>query len=157
MNIEIERKFLVSEEFRKHISKSTPIKQGYLNTDAERTVRVRTKGDKAFITIKGKSSSDGLERFEWEKEISPYDAFELLNLCEDHIIDKIRHEVVFKKHTFEIDEFLGKNEGLILAEVELNDKNEKVNLPTWITEEVTGKSCYYNSYISNTPFKNWNK
>lgn len=157
MNIEIERKFLVSDDFRKSIQKSTPIKQGYLNTNPERTVRIRTKGEKAFITIKGKSSNDGLERFEWEKEISLQEAQNLFPLCEPYYIEKIRHEIIYKDHLFEIDEFLGVNHGLILAEVELKDKNETLVLPKWIIKEVTGEIKYYNSYISTNPFKDWTK
>ncbi|APD07177.1 adenylate cyclase [Flavobacteriaceae bacterium UJ101] len=157
MNIEIERKFLVSDDFRKFIQKSTPIKQGYLNTDPERTVRIRTKGNKAFITVKGKSSKDGLERFEWEKELSLQEAKILFPLCEKHCIEKIRHEILYENYLFEIDEFLGDNKGLILAEVELKDKNETIILPKWIIKEVTGNLNYYNSYISTNPFKNWNK
>ena len=157
MNKEIERKFLVSADFRNFIQTSTPIKQGYLNTDSHRTVRIRTKGEVAYLTIKGISSKDGLERFEWEKEIPKKEAELLFPLCESFIIDKIRHEIQINEHLFEIDEFFGENEGLILAEVELKDKNEIVNLPKWILKEVTGQKQYYNSYISKNPFKNWNK
>ncbi|MFV0237366.1 MAG: CYTH domain-containing protein [Flavobacteriales bacterium] len=157
MNIEIERKFLVSDDFRKNIRKSTMIKQGYLNTNPERTVRIRTKGERAFITVKGKTSKDGLERFEWEKEVNIQEAKNLFPLCEKYCIEKIRHEVPYENHIFEVDEFKGCNEGLVLAEVELKDKNEIVMLPKWITKEVTGNLNYYNSYISKNPFKNWKK
>ncbi len=155
MNIEIERKFLVSDDFRAFIHQSVKIKQGFLNTDPERTVRIRVKGKKAFITVKGKSSKDGLERLEWEKEINIQEAENLFPLCENQPIEKIRHEIKEKNHVFEVDEFLGENKGLILAEVELKSKDEKMMLPKWILKEVTGNLKYYNSYISQNPFKNW--
>ena len=131
--IEIERKFLVnSNAFKKQAFKKTRIVQGFLNTHKERTVRVRLKGDKGFLTVKGQSSNDGLERFEWETEISLKDANSLMQLCELGVIDKVRYEVQVKNHIFEIDEFLGENEGLIIAEVELNSKNEGFEKPNWL-------------------------
>ncbi len=157
MNIEIERKFLVSNDFREYIQQSITIKQGYLNTHPERTVRVRIKGEKAYITVKGKSSNDGLQRLEWEKEINIQEAENLFPLCEPYCIEKIRHLIVIGNHTFEIDEFLGHNKGLILAEVELKEPNEKVIFPNWILKEVTGDPQYYNSYISQNSYKNWNQ
>ncbi len=155
MNLEIERKFLVSDDFRTFIDQSVKIKQGFLNTDPKRTVRIRIKGKKAFITVKGKSSKDGLERLEWEKEISVLDAESLFLLCENQPIEKIRHEIKEKNHVFEVDEFLGENKGLIVAEVELKSKYERIMFPKWILKEVTGNLKYYNSYISQNPFKNW--
>ncbi|MFV0530535.1 MAG: CYTH domain-containing protein [Flavobacteriales bacterium] len=157
MNIEIERKFLVLNDFKNFIHKSTCIKQGYLNTDPERTVRIRINNQRDWITIKGKSSKDGLERFEWEKEIPLHEGENLLLLCEEKPIEKIRHEIIHENHVFEVDEFLGENKGLVLAEVELKDKNEYINFPEWILKEVTGDFKYYNSYISQNPYKNWNK
>jgi CYTH domain-containing protein len=158
MTVEIERKFLVnSNDFKKEASKSYSIKQGFLNSHEERTVRVRLKNDKGYLTIKGKSSEDGLVRFEWETEITKQEAEQLLALCEDGIIDKIRHEVNFGNHTFEIDEFFGENDGLVIAEVELRSTNEEFNKPGWLGNEVTGDIRYYNSQLSKQPFKNWNK
>ena len=155
--IEIERKFLVtSEAFKDEAFKQTRIVQGFLNTDKERTVRVRLKGNKGYLTVKGESSNDGLSRFEWEKDISKQDAKSLLTLCEKGGIDKIRYEVKVGKHTFEIDEFFGDNHGLIVAEVELNSENESFLKPDWLGEEVTGQNKYYNSQLSKLPFNTWN-
>jgi CYTH domain-containing protein len=155
--IEIERKFLViSGTFKKESQKSTRIVQGFLNTDAERTVRVRVKGDEGFLTVKGKSSKNGLSRFEWEKQISKADAEALLNICENGIIDKMRYEINYGHHIFEVDEFFGDNEGLIIAEVELNNENEVFERPKWLGTEVTGQLKYYNSLLSKKPFNTWN-
>jgi adenylate cyclase len=118
-------------------------------------VRVRIKGDKGFITVKGISSDSGMSRFEWEKEIPIDEAENLLKLCEKGIIDKIRFNVKIGNHTFEVDEFHGENEGLIIAEIELNSENEVFERPNWLGEEVTNDKRYYNSYLSNHPFKNW--
>lgn len=154
--VEIERKFLVnSNAFKKEAFKSTRIIQGFLNTDKERTVRVRLKGDNGFITVKGKSNNSGLSRFEWEKEISKTDAKSLLKLCEKGIIDKIRYEVKVGNHIFEVDEFFGDNEGLIIAEVELNSEDETFKKPDWLGQEVTGQIKYYNSQLSKLPFNTW--
>lgn len=154
--IEIERKFLVtSEDFKAESFKQTRIIQGFLNTDPERTVRVRLKGEQGFLTVKGKSTDDGLKRFEWEKEISKTDAEALLEICEEGIIDKIRYEVKQEKHVFEIDEFFGNNEGLIIAEVELEHENDSFKIPHWLGKEVTGNIKYYNSQLSQTPYKTW--
>ncbi|NJX14151.1 CYTH domain-containing protein [Tamlana crocina] len=154
--IEIERKFLViSDDFKSEAFKKTRLVQGYLNSHKERAVRVRLKGDAGFLTVKGPSSKNGLSRFEWEREISALDAKELLNLCESGIIDKIRYEVKLKNHIFEIDEFFGDNEGLIVAEVELKDENEVFEKPKWLGEEVTGNPKYYNSQLSKQPYKTW--
>ncbi|KJD33956.1 adenylate cyclase [Tamlana nanhaiensis] len=154
--IEIERKFLVkSEAFKSEAFKQTRLIQGYLNSHKERAVRVRIKGDLGFLTVKGASTANGLSRFEWEKEISKPEAEALLNLCEPGIIDKIRYEVKVKNHTFEVDEFFGENEGLIVAEVELNAENETFEKPLWLGEEVTGDAKYYNSQLSNNPYKTW--
>lgn len=153
---EIERKFLVkSEAFKDQAFNSYDIRQGFLNSAPERTVRIRLKNDKGFLTIKGKSSADGLSRFEWEKEIPKTDAEALLLLCEKRIIDKTRYEVKVGNHTFEVDEFYGDNQGLIIAEVELNSKTDTFEKPDWLGEEVTGDIKYYNSNLSKLPFKNW--
>ena len=154
--IEIERKFLVcSDNFKNEALKKTRILQGYLNSNEERTVRVRLKEDIGYLTIKGKSTDDGLARYEWEKEIALNDAMELLKLCEKGVIDKIRYEVKAGNHTFEIDEFFGDNEGLIVAEVELNHTSEIFKKPMWLGKEVTGDLKYYNSELSKFPYKNW--
>lgn len=154
--IEIERKFLVtSKNFKNQAFKSTRIIQGFLNRDPERTVRVRLNDDTGVLTIKGKSSTNGLSRFEWEKEISKEDAESLFKLCEKGIIDKIRYEVKVENHIFEIDEFFGDNEGLIMAEVELQNENEIFKNPEWLGEEVTGDIKYYNSQLSKQPYNTW--
>jgi len=154
--IEIERKFLVtSNVFKTDAFSQNKIAQGYLSSVPERTVRVRIKGDKGFITVKGISSDSGMSRFEWEKEIPVNEAENLLKLCEKGIIDKIRFNVKIGNHTFEVDEFHGENEGLIIAEIELSSENEGFERPNWLGEEVTNDKRYYNSYLSNHPFKNW--
>lgn len=153
---EIERKFLVnSEVFKSEAFRRTRIVQGFLNTNPERTVRIRLHGTDGYITIKGKSNQSGVSRFEWEKQISQADAEALLHLCEPGIIEKIRYEVSVGDHTFEIDDFMGENEGLIVAEVELGSEGEPFSRPDWLGEEVTGELKYYNSNLSKNPFKNW--
>ncbi len=153
---EIERKFLVtSNAFLLESSVSYRIVQGYLNSAPERTVRIRIKGTKGYITIKGKGNASGTTRFEWEKEIDLVEAEQLLLLCEEGVIDKIRHEIPVGKHCFEVDVFAGANQGLIVAEIELHDENELFEKPNWIGKEVTGQERYYNAYLSSTPFKDW--
>lgn len=153
---EIERKFLVtSNAFLLESSASYRIVQGYLNTAPERTVRIRIKGTKGYITIKGKGNASGTTRFEWEKEIDLMEAEQLLQLCEEGVIDKIRYEIPVGKHCFEVDVFAGVNQGLIVAEIELHDENELFEKPNWIGKEVTGQERYYNAYLSSTPFKDW--
>lgn len=153
---EIERKFLVvSEDFKNEAFKNSRIKQGFLNTDPERTVRLRITGNKAFITIKGKSSKNGLSRFEWEKEIDINEAEALFELCEPGIIEKTRYLVKAGDFVFEIDEFYGENEGLKVAEIELNKETDTFEKPQWLGREVTGEVKYYNSQLSKNPFKNW--
>ena len=155
---EIERKFLVTGDgFKKEAFRKTKIVQGYLNSNAERTVRVRIKGEKAFLTIKGKSNESGMSRFEWEKEIPAAEAEDLINLCEPGSIEKIRYEVRLKNHVFEVDEFYGSNKGLILAEIELTSEEEEFEKPEWLGQEVTGRNAYYNSQLSKDPYKNWKK
>ncbi len=154
--IEIERKFLVnSSKYKEEAFKQTEIIQGFLNTHKERTVRVRVKGSKGFLTVKGKSTSDGLSRFEWEKEIPVEEARSLLKLSEEGVIDKIRYEVKIGAHVYEVDEFFGDNEGLIVAEVELNSENETFSKPDWLAKEVTGEVKYYNSQLSKAPYSTW--
>lgn len=149
---EIERKFLVSGEFRQDSPESYRIMQGYICSDPDKTVRVRVRGDKGFLTIKGRSSEDGLSRYEWEKEIPVSEAFELMALCGSGVIDKTRYLVPFGKHTYEVDVFHGANEGLVLAEIELSDEQEAFEMPSWLGEEVTGDVRYYNSMLSLHPF-----
>ena len=152
---EIERKFLVSGEFRQDSPESYRIMQGYICSDPDRTVRVRVRGDKGFLTIKGRSSADGLSRYEWEKEIPVEEARELMNLCGPGVIDKTRHLVPFEGHVFEVDEFYGSNQGLVLAEIELADEQETFPKPSWLGEEVTGDIRYYNSMLMKCPFNQW--
>jgi len=156
MAVEIERKFLVkSEAFKENSFQKNYIKQGFLNSDKERVVRVRIKDDKGFLTIKGASNVSGTTRFEWEKEIDKNEAKSLFNLCEKGIIEKYRYSVKIDDHTFEVDEFLGENNGLLIAEVELINENENFTKPEWLGEEVTGIAKYYNSNLSKHPFINW--
>lgn len=161
---EIERKFLVTSEAYKTLAHDKfALKQGYLNTDPERSVRVRIKGEKGFLTVKGKSNASGTSRFEWEKEISLSDAEALMCLCEPGAIHKTRHLVEVKNsaaksplsHTYEVDEFHDENQGLVVAEVELLSEDEVFTRPDWLEEEVTGDSRYYNSALSKNPFENW--
>jgi CYTH domain-containing protein len=154
--IEIERKFLVnSDAYRAEASSIITITQGYLNSDPERSVRIRLTDQSGFITVKGKSNESGLSRFEWEKEISKTEAEALLKLCEKTIISKTRYEVAVGNHLFEVDEFSGDNKGLVVAEVELGSEDEKFSKPDWLGDEVTGDLKYYNSNLSNAPFCNW--
>ena len=156
MGIEIERKFLVKNTaFRTESNHKKHLKQGYLNADKKRTVRIRIADEIAFITVKGESNSTGISRFEWEKEIKKREAEELLLLCEPCLIEKTRHLIDVGHHTFEIDEFHGDNEGLIIAEVELSSEAEDFIRPNWLGLEVTGDPKYYNSSISKNPYKNW--
>ena len=154
--IEIERKFLlVSDNYKKEAYKQTKIIQGFLNTHKERAVRIRIMGAEAFITVKGISNKEGTTRFEWEKEIPLDEAKMLLKLCEPNLIEKIRYEVKTGIHFFEIDEFFGENEGLIMGEIELSDENEAFIKPDWLGKEVTGDVRYYNSQLSKIPYRNW--
>ena len=153
---EIERKFLVNDDsFKTEAFTKNHIVQGYLNSNPERTVRIRIKGNKGFLTIKGASNDTGLSRFEWEKEIPVAEAKALLLLCEKGVIDKTRFEIKQGNHTFEVDEFYGDNEGLIVAEIELSTETETFEKPNWLGIEVTGDIRYYNAYLSNNPFKKW--
>ena len=156
--IEIERKFLVnSNSFKSSATTNTKIVQGFLNTHPERTVRVRTKANAGYITVKGKSNRSGTTRFEWEKEIALQEAEGLLQLCEESILEKMRYEVPFGEHIFEVDEFLGQNYGLVIAEIELSSEEENFDKPMWLGKEVTGEIKYYNSQLVKNPFKSWKK
>jgi len=155
MGLEIERKFLVRGDFKQDAYKHETIVQGYLSSVPERTVRVRIKGERAYITIKGLSNATGISRYEWEKEISVPDARELIKLCEPGVIDKIRYYIKNDKFTFEVDEFHGENEGLLMAEIELSNENDVFEKPEWLGREVTGDKRYYNAYLSGNPYINW--
>ncbi len=152
---EIERKFLVKGDFKPFISKQTRIVQGYLSSVPERTVRVRIKGDKGFLTIKGIGNISGASRYEWEKEIPITETEELLKICEPGVIDKTRFMVKAGPHTFEVDEFYGENNGLVVAEIELGSETESFERPSWLGEEVTGDTKYYNSMLMKNPFTRW--
>lgn len=155
-HIEIERKFLVkSAAYKTMATIETRIVQGFLNTDPERTVRVRIRDDKGYLTIKGKGNDSGTTRFEWEQEISLEEATNLIDLCEPGILEKIRFEVPVGNHVFEVDAFLGENKGLVVAEVELQHEDESFEKPNWLGEEVTGQTKYYNSQLSKKPYSGW--
>lgn len=156
MSLEIERKFLVlSDAFKKESHKKYKIKQGFLNSHKERTVRVRITDTKGYLTIKGVSNDSGTSRFEWEKEITTLEAEKLLTLCEEGIIDKTRYLIKINNYLFEVDEFYGENTGLTVAEIELETENETFEKPNWLGKEVTGNIRYYNSQLSKNPYKNW--
>lgn len=152
MALEIERKFLVKGGFKHEAHKSYRIKQGFLSSVPERTVRIRIREEQAFLTIKGKGNASGVSRYEWEKEIKLEEAKELLLLCEPGIIDKTRYLVAVGTHVFEVDEFYGENQGLILAEIELSSEEESFEKPEWLGEEVSGDVRYYNSALRKFPF-----
>lgn len=153
---EIERKFLVQGDFKPLVIKETRITQGYLSSVPERTVRVRIKGDRGFMTIKGIGNESGASRYEWEKEISVEDAKELLAICEAGVIDKTRFIVKADGNlVFEVDEFYGENEGLTVAEIELPTEDTVFTKPSWLGEQVTGDVKYFNSMLMKNPYKNW--
>ncbi len=153
---EIEKKFLVkSDAFKKEAFKETRITQGYLSSVPERTVRVRVKGEKGFITVKGIGNETGASRFEWEKEIPTSDVQDLLKICEPGVIDKTRYLVKNGEYAWEVDEFYGDNDGLVVAEIELPAEDAKFDVPEWIGEEVTGDKRFYNSMLMKNPYKNW--
>ena len=157
MALEIERKFLVKGDFKKEAFQALRVIQGYLSSVPERVVRVRVKGDKGFITVKGSVNASGVSRFEWEKEIPVEEARQLLELCEPGVIDKTRYLVknTDGNHIWEVDEFHGDNDGLTVAEVELADENEPFDKPEWLGEEVTGDPKYFNSMLAKHPFNDW--
>lgn len=152
---EIERKFLVVDDsYRTLAYGKSEILQGYICSGHGHTVRVRTRGDKGYLTIKG-PSMDGISRFEWEKEITLQDARELFTLCRSGRIEKTRYLVQNGKHTVEVDEFHGDNEGLVFAEIELSEVDEAFICPPFLGDEVTGNPRYYNAYISKHPYSTW--
>ncbi len=152
---EIERKFLVKGDFKSKAKKSTRVIQGYLCSVPERAVRVRVKGDKGFLTIKGIGNEAGTSRYEWEREIPVNEANDLMKICEPGVIDKTRYLVEHGNHTYEVDEFYGENEGLVVAEVELQSEAEAFEKPDWLGEEVTGDVKYYNVMLMKNPFSTW--
>lgn len=155
MPLEIERKFLVEGEYKPLAVSHSRIVQGYISSQRGRTVRVRLRDGRGYLTIKGPSSADGLSRYEFEKEITRYEAFSLLRLCEPGIIDKNRWLVPVGKHVFEVDEFFGENEGLVVAEVELSGPEESYVRPPFLGKEVTGDRRYYNSCLRAHPYCEW--
>jgi adenylate cyclase len=155
MATETERKFLVEGDYKASVTESSRIVQGYLSSVAERTVRVRIRGERGYLTIKGAGDASGLTRYEWENEIPVKEAEELLALCEPGIIEKTRHLVPVGEHAYEVDEFHGKNAGLVVAEIELGDGSESFEKPTWLGREVTGEAAYYNSMLIERPYSKW--
>ena len=151
---EIERKYLVVGEFKYLAHNSMHLIQGYI-ASGKRTVRVRIGDSGAWLTIKGPSRNGGLSRYEWEKEIDVEEAKELLQLAEGAVIDKVRYYVDYEGHTIEVDEFHGDNEGLVMAEIELQSEDERVVLPKWLGREVTGEKRFYNSHLREHPYKDW--
>ena len=154
---EIERKFLVKGEYKSQAYAHSRIAQGYICSARGRTVRVRIRDGRGYLTIKGASDAAGMSRYEWEKEIPLPEAEELMKLCEPGVIDKTRYLVRSGKHVFEVDEFYGENEGLTMAEVELVSEDEPFVKPDFIGQEVTGDVRYYNSQLMKHPFKEWKK
>ena len=156
MALEIERKFLVLDDSYKHEAFSNShIRQGYICSERGRTVRIRIRDEHAYITIKGPSLNGGLSRYEFEQEIPFVDGENLMSLCEPGIIDKTRWLVKSGRHTFEVDEFHGDNDGLVVAEVELASEDEPYEKPAFIGQEVTGDRRYYNSQLRRNPYKRW--
>lgn len=158
MGREIEHKYLVEGEYKSLAVQTVYMVQGYLMAGGGgTTVRVRIAGNKAFLTIKGPSTADGLERSEFEYAIPPDDAREMLNLCATGRIEKRRHLVPWKGHTVEVDEFMGENAGLVVAEIEVDRADEQIELPPFIGREVTGDPRFYNSQLSKHPFSKWDR
>ncbi|MDK3160256.1 CYTH domain-containing protein [Kamptonema cortianum] len=156
MPLEIERKFLVKDDsYKSAATEKLAVAQGYICSTTGRTVRVRIRGEKGFLTIKGATSASGLSRYEWEKEIAVADARDLLKLCETGLIEKIRHLVPVGRHVYEVDEFLGANAGLVVAEIELSTEEECFEKPAWLGEEVTLDRRYHNSMLAREPYTTW--
>lgn len=155
MSQEIERKFLVSGDYKSQAFDQSRIVQGYISSARGRTVRVRIRDGKGYLTIKGASDASGISRYEWEKELSLAEAEELMKLCEPGVIDKTRYLVRSGKHIFEVDEFYGENEGLVMAEVELQSEDEPFVKPDFIADEVTADRRFYNSSLRRSPFSAW--
>lgn len=155
MAVEIERKFLIQGSFEAFSTRKMRFRQGYLPTVKGCTVRIRTEDDRAFITIKGPSNESGITRYEWNHEIAEHEADELFLLCSSNLIEKDRYLVPVGKHVYEVDVFHGENEGLIVAEIELNAEDEVFEKPSWLGQEVTGQHRYYNSHLAVHPYKYW--
>ena len=156
--LEIERKFLVRHDgYKRQAYSSSRIQQGYICSGHGRTVRVRIRDSRGYLTIKGPSNIEGISRYEFEKEITLEEARQLMNLCEPGRIDKTRYLVKSGSHTFEVDEFYGENEGLVMAEVELQSEDEAYEKPDFIGREVTGDRRYYNAHLLKYPFSAWGK
>lgn len=147
MATEIERKFLVRGEFKKYSVKNLEIIQGYLSVDPARIIRLRISDNRAILSVKAPAGENGFSRYEWEFEIPLKEASEILKVCLPEIIRKTRYLVPFSNHTFEVDIFHGRNEELIIAELELTSEDEFFEKPEWLGEEVTGKPEYYNSNL----------
>lgn len=153
---EIERKFLVrGDSYKQQCFESSRIVQGYICSARGRTVRVRIRGDRGYLTIKGASDASGMSRYEWEREIPLDEAEELMKLCEPGVIDKTRYLVRAGSHVFEVDEFYGDNAGLVVAEVELSAEDEPFEHPDFLGCEVTGDVRYYNSQLMKHPYREW--
>ncbi len=158
MNIEIERKFIVKGDGWKSLAVGkSHIVQGYFETAPGRTVRVRMRDERAYLTIKGPAGEDGLSRYEFETEVTPEDGRELLALCRPGRIDKVRWLVPDGKHVIEVDEFLGDNEGLVMAEIELGSKDEAFERPDFLVREVTGDRRFYNNHLMRYPYALWGR
>lgn len=155
MGLEIERKFLVCGDFKSKAFASSRISQGYICSGSGRTVRIRIRDDKGYLTIKGPSDMKGMTRYEFETEIPLTDARHLMTLCEPGVIDKTRYLVKAGQHVFEVDEFYGENEGLVVAEVELASEDEPYERPDFLGREVTGDRRYYNAQLRVRPYKLW--
>lgn len=155
MNYEIERKFLVVGDYKSHAFNHYRLVQGYLSSVLERVVRIRIQGDTAYLTIKSTVSDSEFTRYEWEREISLEDAEEMLKFCEKEIIEKTRYLVKVGAHLFEVDEFYGNNQGLVVAEVELASEDEVFEKPDWLGQEVTSENRYYNSMLVKHPYSEW--
>ncbi len=155
MALEVERKFLVYGNFKEKAKHTFFIAQGYLNSNPERSVRVRIQKEKAYLTIKGLGNESGVSRFEWETEIPKEDAVSLLKICEPGLIEKTRYLVEAGRHIYEVDEFSGENKGLVIAEIELKSEDEVFEKPDWLGEEVTGIEKYYNAMLIQNPYSKW--
>jgi adenylate cyclase len=147
MAIETERKFLVKDEFKNQVTKQIDIIQRYISIDSNKTVRLRICGEEAFITVKGRPEGESISRNEWEFRIPVQDALEMMKICLPGVIEKTRYIIPSGNHKYEVDVFHGKNEGLIIAEIELSDENEEFDKPSWLGEEVTGRPEYYNANL----------
>lgn len=156
MALEIERKFLVDLEYAAKLIGGNRIKQGYIDTVGLITVRARIKGKQAYLTIKGPSTDDGMSRSEFEYEIPHGDAEHIIeSMCTGRVIDKTRYEIIHSGKTWEVDVFHGPNSGLVMAEIELDAADEKVEVPGWVLKEVTGDIRYYNSRLTEFPWSTW--